>query len=224
MLSGPLLGPAQLQAAGGGGSLRGVWSSAGIGACWAWHLRWRRRSPSRAGDPRDRALARFPARPRRGPRVLRRPRALGPDGDGLRLGAACRIWHRRLPTGLQNRRRPRALAFSRSSGGAGRRWRSAGSALVLSIPLTTPYAYYDYDLVMLLLPLAWLLRRARATGSAAASAAPRGGLGRAGRGKFIAGARSSRLARPGCATGARMRALQRDLRRCVARGAVARPS
>jgi hypothetical protein len=39
----------------------------------------------------------------------------------------------------------------------------AGSILVLSIPLTTPYAY-DYDLVMLLLPLAWLLQEARATG------------------------------------------------------------
>jgi alpha-1,2-mannosyltransferase len=39
----------------------------------------------------------------------------------------------------------------------------AGSALVLSIPLTTPYAY-DYDLVMLLLPLAWLIQEARETG------------------------------------------------------------
>lgn len=39
----------------------------------------------------------------------------------------------------------------------------AGSILVLSIPLVTPYAY-DYDLVMLLLPLAWLLQEARATG------------------------------------------------------------
>lgn len=39
----------------------------------------------------------------------------------------------------------------------------AGSALVLSIPLTTPYAY-DYDLVMLLLPMAWLVLEARATG------------------------------------------------------------
>jgi hypothetical protein len=39
----------------------------------------------------------------------------------------------------------------------------AGSALVLSIPLTTPYAY-DYDLVMLLLPFAWLVQEARATG------------------------------------------------------------
>ncbi len=39
----------------------------------------------------------------------------------------------------------------------------AGSVLVLSIPLTTPYAY-DYDLVMLLLPLAWLAQEARATG------------------------------------------------------------
>ena len=39
----------------------------------------------------------------------------------------------------------------------------AGSALVLSIPLTTPYAY-DYDLVMLLPPLAWLVQEARATG------------------------------------------------------------
>ena len=56
----------------------------------------------------------------------------------------------------------------------GRHWRAlgvalivaaalAGSALVLSIPLTTPYAY-DYDLVMLLLPLAWLIQEARATG------------------------------------------------------------
>jgi len=39
----------------------------------------------------------------------------------------------------------------------------AGSALVLSIPLTTPYAF-DYDLVMLLLPMAWLAQEARATG------------------------------------------------------------
>ena len=39
----------------------------------------------------------------------------------------------------------------------------AGSAWVLSIPLTTPYAY-DYDLVMLLLPFAWLIQEARATG------------------------------------------------------------
>jgi glycosyl transferase family 87 len=39
----------------------------------------------------------------------------------------------------------------------------AGSVLVLSIPLTTPYAY-DYDLVMLLLPFAWLVQEARATG------------------------------------------------------------
>lgn len=39
----------------------------------------------------------------------------------------------------------------------------AGSLLVLSIPLVTPYAY-DYDLVMLLLPFAWLLQEARATG------------------------------------------------------------
>lgn len=39
----------------------------------------------------------------------------------------------------------------------------AGSLLVLSIPLVTPYAY-DYDLVMLLLPVAWLLQEAQATG------------------------------------------------------------
>lgn len=38
----------------------------------------------------------------------------------------------------------------------------AGSALVLSIPLTTPYAF-DYDLVMLLLPIAWLVQQARST-------------------------------------------------------------
>jgi hypothetical protein len=37
----------------------------------------------------------------------------------------------------------------------------AGSALVFSIPLATPYAY-DYDLVMLLLPMAWLVQEARA--------------------------------------------------------------
>jgi hypothetical protein len=39
----------------------------------------------------------------------------------------------------------------------------AGSVLVLSIPLTTPYAY-DYDLVMLMLPFAWLVQEARVTG------------------------------------------------------------
>jgi len=55
------------------------------------------------------------------------------------LGILAQIWWRRAPLAL------------------------AGSALVLSIPLTTPYAY-DYDLVMLLLPLAWLLTDARATG------------------------------------------------------------
>src|SRR5579883_1394733 len=38
----------------------------------------------------------------------------------------------------------------------------SGSVLVLSIPLTTPYAY-DYDLVMLLLPLVWIAQEARAT-------------------------------------------------------------
>ena len=38
-----------------------------------------------------------------------------------------------------------------------------GSALALAIPLTTPYAF-DYDLVLLLLPLAWLLREGMANG------------------------------------------------------------
>jgi len=38
-----------------------------------------------------------------------------------------------------------------------------GSALALAIPLTTPYAF-DYDLVLLLLPLAWLLREGTANG------------------------------------------------------------
>jgi hypothetical protein len=55
------------------------------------------------------------------------------------LGVLARVWWRRAPLAL------------------------AGSVLVLSIPLTTPYAY-DYDLVMLLLPLAWLLQEARSTG------------------------------------------------------------
>ncbi|HKF72414.1 MAG TPA: glycosyltransferase family 87 protein [Stellaceae bacterium] len=55
------------------------------------------------------------------------------------LGVLARVWWRRAPLAL------------------------AGSILVLSIPLTTPYAY-DYDLVMLLLPLAWLLQEARSTG------------------------------------------------------------
>jgi alpha-1,2-mannosyltransferase len=55
------------------------------------------------------------------------------------LGILAQLWWRRAPLAL------------------------AGSALVLSIPLTTPYAY-DYDLVMLLLPLAWLLQEARTTG------------------------------------------------------------
>ena len=57
----------------------------------------------------------------------------------LALGVLAQLWWRRAPLPL------------------------AGSALVLSIPLTTPYAY-DYDLVMLLLPLAWLLQEARSTG------------------------------------------------------------
>jgi alpha-1,2-mannosyltransferase len=55
------------------------------------------------------------------------------------LAMLARIWWRRAPLPL------------------------AGSLLVLSIPLVTPYAY-DYDLVMLLLPIAWLLQEARATG------------------------------------------------------------
>jgi hypothetical protein len=55
------------------------------------------------------------------------------------FGVLAQIWWRRAPLAL------------------------AGSALVLSIPLTTPYAY-DYDLVMLLLPLAWLVQEARRTG------------------------------------------------------------
>jgi len=57
----------------------------------------------------------------------------------LALAALAHVWWRRAPVAL------------------------AGSALVLSIPLATPYAY-DYDLVMLLLPLAWLVLEARATG------------------------------------------------------------
>jgi hypothetical protein len=57
----------------------------------------------------------------------------------LALGVLAQLWWRRVPLALR------------------------GSALVLAIPLTTPYAY-DYDLVMLLLPLAWLLQEARATG------------------------------------------------------------
>jgi len=57
----------------------------------------------------------------------------------LALGVLAQLWWRRAPLAL------------------------AGSALVLAIPLTTPYAY-DYDLVMLLLPLAWLLQEARTTG------------------------------------------------------------
>jgi glycosyl transferase family 87 len=48
-------------------------------------------------------------------------------------------------------------------------WRSPaplalrGSVLGLAIPLTTPYAF-DYDLVLLLLPLAWLVQAGLATG------------------------------------------------------------
>ena len=57
----------------------------------------------------------------------------------LALAVLAHVWRRRAPLAL------------------------AGSALVLSIPLTTPYAY-DYDLVMLLLPLAWLVLEARAIG------------------------------------------------------------
>ena len=55
------------------------------------------------------------------------------------LGVLAQVWWRRAPLAL------------------------AGSILVLSIPLTTPYAF-DYDLVMLMLPFAWLAQEARATG------------------------------------------------------------
>jgi hypothetical protein len=55
------------------------------------------------------------------------------------LGALATLWWRRAPLAL------------------------SGSALLASIPLTTPYAY-DYDLVMLLLALAWLTREGLATG------------------------------------------------------------
>lgn len=47
--------------------------------------------------------------------------------------ALCAIWHRRAPIA----------------------WR--GSALALAVPLATPYAF-DYDLVLLILPLAWLVQ------------------------------------------------------------------
>jgi hypothetical protein len=57
----------------------------------------------------------------------------------IALGVLAHVWWRRAPLAL------------------------AGSTLVLSIPLTTPYAYY-YDVVMMLLPMAWLLQEARATG------------------------------------------------------------
>jgi hypothetical protein len=57
----------------------------------------------------------------------------------MALGVLAHVWWRRAPLAL------------------------AGSALVLSIPLTTPYAF-DYDLVMLLIPLAWLVLEARSTG------------------------------------------------------------
>lgn len=49
--------------------------------------------------------------------------------------ALCAIWHRRAPLP----------------------WR--GSALAIALPLATPYAF-DYDLVVLVLPLAWLFRDA----------------------------------------------------------------
>lgn len=55
------------------------------------------------------------------------------------IAALAYVWHRRVP-----------LA-----------WR--GSVLVLCIPLTTPYAF-DYDLVMLLLPMAWIVEAGLATG------------------------------------------------------------
>jgi hypothetical protein len=40
-------------------------------------------------------------------------------------------------------------------------WR--GAALALAMPLVTPFAY-DYDLVVLLLPIAWLLQEGSSTG------------------------------------------------------------
>jgi hypothetical protein len=55
------------------------------------------------------------------------------------LGVLCWVWRRPAPLTLR------------------------GSTLALAIPLTTPYAF-DYDLVLLLLPLAWLLREGMASG------------------------------------------------------------
>lgn len=75
------------------------------------------------------------------PTVYAAARVLGLDATVARLlqtaataavvMALCAIWHRRAP-----------LA-----------WR--GSALAIALPLATPYAF-DYDLVVLVLPLAWL--------------------------------------------------------------------
>lgn len=55
------------------------------------------------------------------------------------LGALAYLWVRRAPLALR------------------------GAALIVSIPLTTPYAY-DYDLPILLMALAWLAREGIATG------------------------------------------------------------
>jgi len=55
------------------------------------------------------------------------------------MGVLWWVWHRRASLALR------------------------GSALALAIPLTTPYAF-DYDVVLLLLPLAWLLQEGLATG------------------------------------------------------------
>jgi hypothetical protein len=75
------------------------------------------------------------------PTVYAAARVLGLDATAARLLqtavtaavvlALCTIWHRRAP-----------LA-----------WR--GSALALALPLATPYAF-DHDLVVLVLPVAWL--------------------------------------------------------------------
>ena len=79
------------------------------------------------------------------PTVYAAARVLGCDAQGARLlqaaatacvvVALCAIWHRKAP-----------LA-----------WR--GSALALALPLASPYAF-EHDLVVLVLPLAWLFRDA----------------------------------------------------------------
>jgi len=138
------------------------WSSAGSCACWACICGGGGARHRELGDPRDRALARFPCAARRGPRAPGGgPRALDRMADGLRLGAACRIWHRRLLRCCRSPSPSPRWHSPRSSVAPGRRMALRGLAWCEhpAPPRPTPTTT---NLVMLLLPLAWLLAGGRA--------------------------------------------------------------